>query len=155
MNIDESWLNETNFTRMMWCPPQTPATITARAISHRISLIAALDTEGCIYYSLTQANTDSDVMMIFLQHLVEQLDLERPSWRDDTLLLLDGAKYHLSSQVREYMRKLDLQVIWSGPYSYSTAPIETVFAALKFGELNPDRKPSGKKVSALLLILTF
>ena len=118
-------------------------------------MIAALDTEGCIYYSLTQANTDSDVMMIFLQHLVEQLDLERPSWRDDTLLLLDGAKYHLSSQVREYMRKLDLQVIWSGPYSYSTAPIETVFAALKFGELNPDRKPSGKKVSALLLILTF
>lgn len=53
LNIDESWLNETNFTRKIWCPPQTPATITQRAISHRISLIAALDTEGCVYYSLT------------------------------------------------------------------------------------------------------
>ena len=43
------------------------------------------------------------------------------------------------------MRKLELQVIWSGPYSYSTAPIEMVFAALKFGELNPDGKSTGKK----------
>ena len=53
------------------------------------------------------------------------------------------------------MRKLDLQIIWSGPYSYSTAPIETVFATLKFGELNPDRRGTGKKVSAFFLILTF
>jgi hypothetical protein len=27
LNIDESWLNETNFTRLMWCPPSTPRTI--------------------------------------------------------------------------------------------------------------------------------
>ena len=155
LNIDETWINDTNYTRMMWCPPQTPATMTTRPISYRISMIAALDTEGCIYYSLTQANTDSDVMMIFLIHLVEQLNLDRPSWRDETILLLDGAKYHTGSQVREYMRKLELEVIWSGPYSYSTAPIETVFAALKFGELNPDRKGTGKKVSAYIFILTL
>ena len=153
LNIDETWINETNFTRMMWCPAGTPATMTAKPISYRISMIAALDTEGCIYYSLTQANTDQNVMLIFLIHLVNQLDLERPSWRDDTILLLDGAKYHTGSIVREYMRKLDLQMIWSGPYSYSTAPIETVFAALKFNELNPDKKPTGKKVSLINLLL--
>ena len=155
LNLDETWVHNTNYTRMMWCPPQTPATMATRPISYRISMIAALDTEGRIYYSLTQANTNSDVMMVFLQHLVEQLDLESPSWRDDCVLLLDGARYHTGSQVREYLQKLEVQVIWSGPYSYSTAPIEMVFAALKLGEINPDRKPSGKKVSALLLILTF
>lgn len=85
-------------------------------------------------------------MMIYLIHLVNQLDQERSSWRDDTVLLLDGARYHTGSEVREYLRKLELQVIWSGPYSYSTAPIETVFSALKFGQLNQDRKPTGKKV---------
>jgi len=148
LNIDESWLNETNFTRKMWCPPQSPATVQTRPISYRIALIAALDTEGCIYYSLTQANTDQNVMMVFLEYLVEQLDLTRPSWRDDTVLLLDGARYHTGSAVREYLRKLELDVIWSGPYSYSTAPIEMVFGALKFSELNPDRKPTGKRVSA-------
>ena len=85
-------------------------------------------------------------MMIYLIHLVNQLDQERSSWRDDTVLLLDGARYHTGTEVREYLRKLELQVIWSGPYSYSTAPIETVFSALKFGQLNQDRKPTGKKV---------
>jgi len=91
-------------------------------------------------------------MMIFLIHLVNQLDQERSSWRDDTVLLLDGARYHTGSEVREYLRKLDLQVIWSGPYSYSTAPIETVFSVLKFGQLNQDRKPTGKKVFQLIFL---
>ena len=86
-------------------------------------------------------------MLAFLVHLVKQLDLERPSWRDDTIILLDGAKYHTGSKVREYMRKLELEVIWSGPYSYSTAPVETLFATLKLGELNSDRRGTGKKVS--------
>ncbi len=58
LNIDETWIHDTNYTRMMWCPPQTTATMSAKPISYRISMIAALDSEGCIYYSLTQANTD-------------------------------------------------------------------------------------------------
>ena len=48
------------------------------------------------------------------------------------------------------MRKLELEVIWSGPNSYSTAPIETVFATLKFGELNPEKKPTGKRLLDLI-----
>ena len=148
LNIDESWLNETNFTRQMWCPSKAPATITQKAISHRLSLIAALDTEGNVYYSLTQANTDQNVMLAFLLHLVNQLDLERPSWREDTVILLDGARYHTGANIREYLRKLRLDVIWSAPYSYSTAPIELVFGALKLGELNPEQQGTGKKVSA-------
>ena len=66
-------------------------------------------------------------------HLVEQLDLEHPSWRDDTAILLDGAKYHNGLEIREYMRKMEISVIWSAPYSYDAAPCELVFAHLKFG----------------------
>ena len=85
--------------------------------------------------------------MTFLCHLAKQLDSERPSWREDTVILLDGARYHTGACIREYMRKLELDVIWSAPYSYSTAPIELLFGSLKFGELNPENKPAGKKVS--------
>jgi len=36
-------------------------------------MIAALDTDGKVYVSLTQFNTDSDVMLMFLSRLANQL----------------------------------------------------------------------------------
>ena len=86
-------------------------------------------------------------MLVFLKHLVELLDKEMPSWRDDVVLLLDGARYHTGSGIREYMRKMELSVIWLGPYSYDAAPIEKVFGILKFGEINREKWPTGKRVS--------
>ena len=48
-------------------------------------------------------------------------------------------------EMREYFHKMEVNVIYSGPYSYSAAPIETLFSALKRGNLNPENKPTGKK----------
>ena len=145
INIDESWINDTNFTRKMWCPTDAAATITQRAVTPRLTLIAALDTEGRLYYALTHANTDSDVLLVFMKHLMRQLDSENPSWAENTVFLLDGARYHTVEEMREYLRKLQVQIIYSGPYSYAAAPIEMVFGALKRGELNPERRSTGKK----------
>ena len=61
------------------------------------------------------------------------------------MLLLDGAPYHTGSKVREYLQKLQIDVIWSGPYSYDAAPCEFVFAHLKLGELNIQQQATGKK----------
>jgi len=58
INIDESWISETYFTRRLWLPPNSPGTVSLKPVSHRLSLITALDTEGRLYYSLTQAATD-------------------------------------------------------------------------------------------------
>ena len=102
----------------------------------RLSLIAALDTDGRVYFTLTHANTDSDVMLVFMRHLIMQLDREDPDWKKKTVFLLDGVRYHTSEEMREYLRKMELRVIYSGPYSYSAAPIELLFGGLKLGELN-------------------
>ena len=77
--------------------------------------------------------------------MVDQLDISLPSWRDDCIFLLDGVSYHTGSKVREYMRKLQLDVCWSAPYSYDAAPIEKVFGHLKLGELNTEQQKTGKK----------
>ena len=106
LNVDESWLNETSFTRRIWCPADAAGTVPLRTMSPRISLIAALDTEGCVYFSLTQTNTDQHVMLVFLRHLAGKLDEETPGWREDTVLLLDGATYHTGEEIRDYMRKM-------------------------------------------------
>ena len=136
INVDESAFSETNYTRYMWCKPRDSGTFTAKSITPRLSLIAALDTLGNVYYSLSQVNTDSDAMMLFMTHLTRQLDIENADWREKTIFLFDGATYHTSEEMKEYFRKLEVQVIFSGPYSYSAAPIENLFAGLKRGELN-------------------
>ena len=50
---------------------------------------------------------------------------------------------------------MKLPVIYSGPYSYSTAPIELVFGALKLGDLNPERQSTGKKYVLPVFSVTF
>lgn len=66
INIDETWFNETNFIYKMWTSPNAPATVCETSVAPRVAMIAALDSDGQIYFSLTHANTDSSIMMLFL-----------------------------------------------------------------------------------------
>ena len=111
----------------------------------RLSVIAAVDNKGNVWYSLTQANTDSEVLLLFLRHLSEKLDLQRANWREDTVVLLDGAKYHTSVQMREYLRVLGIRTCYSGPYSFDGAVCELLFSGLKLGELNTNNERTGKR----------
>jgi len=58
INIDETWLNETNFVRKMWCDVDNNQSISLKSINPSLSMIAALDNEGRIYFSLSHASTD-------------------------------------------------------------------------------------------------
>ena len=80
--MDESWINETNFTRKMWCPSDAAGTITLRAVIPRLALLTALDTQGRVYFAMTHANTDSDLMMVFMRYLIQVLDREDPNWQE-------------------------------------------------------------------------
>ena len=84
-------------------------------------------------------------MITLLRHLTRHLDRESPGWEQDSVLLLDNASWHVSDQMKERIARMNLPVIFSGPYSYSAAPAELVFAALKVGDLNPTKLPTGKR----------
>jgi len=58
INIDETWLNQSNFVRKIWCPSKSTATIPLKSINPSLSMIAALDNEGRIYFSLNHSSTD-------------------------------------------------------------------------------------------------
>ena len=66
LNVDESWLNEVSFQRKIWFPKDRPSTVTRQAVAPRVSLIAAMDTEGRVWFSLSHANTDQKIMLVFL-----------------------------------------------------------------------------------------
>ena len=67
-------------------------------------MLAAIDTEGQVYVGLTQVNTDSEIMSSFLYRLSLVLDREDPHWRDKSILVLDGARYHTSIATRTMLR---------------------------------------------------
>ena len=69
INVDESWVSETDYNRRMWCSSDASCTVTERSINPRLALITTLDTDGRVYFALTHAITDSDVMELFLIHL--------------------------------------------------------------------------------------
>ena len=58
VNIDETWINETNFSRKAWLQTSSPGTEPLKPVSPSLSMIAALDTEGQVYFALSHAATD-------------------------------------------------------------------------------------------------
>ena len=73
------------------------------------------------------------------------LDIDQPGWQDNTVFLLDNATYHWSSDTQQALRIMGLQVIYSGSYSFSAAPAETLFSQLKQVDINPDNRATGKR----------
>ena len=96
-----------------------------------------MDNRGPLYYAMTQTNTHSDIICLFMRDLMDILDLESPGWKEDTILLLDGARYHTSTDTKAFLRESQVQYAFTAPYSFTSSPIEKVFAALKYGNLNP------------------
>ena len=85
------------------------------------------------------------MMTLFLLHLTKILDSETPDWKDSTIILFDNASYHRSQETKVVLKKLDLKVIYSGPYAFSASAIELLFGSLKVGEINPESQTTSKR----------
>ena len=53
----------------------------------------AICTDGKLYSSLYQVNTDAKVFCLFISKLSAVLSKEDRNFRDSTILMIDGAKY--------------------------------------------------------------
>ena len=107
-------------------------------------MITGIDTNGHIYLSLVQSNSNSKIMEIFFHKLVKVLDKERKSWREDTVVLLDNAPYHAAPATLKVFTELRIPVLFTGPHSYDAAPCELFFAAFKRADINPRKVKTGK-----------
>ena len=48
INVDESWIADTTYYYKLWLPKDEAATIPMKPVSPRVSVIAAIDTDGKI-----------------------------------------------------------------------------------------------------------
>ena len=85
-NIDESWINEVDFQRRKWHDRTESNSLPRKTVSPRLSLLAAIDTEGSLYMAITTVNTTSEVVCLFVKQLVNALELEDPNFREKTVL---------------------------------------------------------------------
>ena len=58
LNVDETWLGMSDFRRRKWQAPGSSNSVNAFSMTQRVSLIVGVDTEGNVYLSLTQSNTN-------------------------------------------------------------------------------------------------
>ena len=145
LNVDETWLGMSDFRRMKWQAPGTTNSFPKIEVQPRVTMILGLDTLGNVYVSLAQANSNSQMMELYFRALAQRLDQQRPQWRRDTVIIVDGAKYHQSRDFLQVAAELRLPYMLLGPHSYDAAPCELVFAHFKKADINPRHVPSGKK----------
>ena len=125
--------------------PGTTNSVAKLEVAPRITLILGLDSRGNVYLTLAQANSNSQMMELYFRALAAKLDQERPNWRRDTVIFVDGAKYHQSADFLPVAAELRLPYMVLGPHSYDAAPCELVFAHFKRADVNPRKVPTGKK----------
>ena len=104
----------------------------------------AIDNHGAIYASLTQVNTNSTIMGLYIRELVKQLDSEDLNWRRYTIILHDGAAYCRSQAFLKVLKELHVPWMISSPHSYNISWVELLFGAIKTGVLNPNDEATGK-----------
>ena len=145
LNIDETWIDMSDFRRMKWKPKNSTNSNPIFMVWPRISMILGMDTLGNVYVTLTQSNSNQQVMELFFKDLVQKLDKERSNWRKNTIVVLDNASYHKSNIALKMYEALRIPVMFTGPHSYDAVPAELFFAQFKSVNLNPDHLPMGKK----------
>ena len=74
LNCDQTWLAMSDFRRRKWRPHRHTNSVAKLTVSPRVSVIAAMDTEGEVYISLLQSNTNGEIMILFFKHLIKKLD---------------------------------------------------------------------------------
>lgn len=145
VNIDETWLGMSNFKRMRWAPIGKANSMPKKNLQPRISMIVGLDTNGQVYTALLQANSNSSIMELFFTHFIRLMNGKDRYWRQNTILLLDGAPYHTSKQMLEFYEEHQLPIMFTAPHSYAASPVELFFAHFKRADINPAQLPLGKK----------
>ena len=69
MNIDESWLSNTDLRAMKWGFRGQSNNLEKKTLNPRISLMVGIDTLGNVYYSVSQSNNNSKMMEVFFKEL--------------------------------------------------------------------------------------
>ena len=155
INIDETWIDYVDFRRRSWKLPGQSNSIAVKQVMPRLSLIVAVSSNGDVYASMLQSNMDSGNFSMFVRHLSNILDQGASNWREKTIITMDGAPYHMSSESMAIYKSLDLPIMFNPPHAYNVSPAELVFAAVKSKNLNLGGLKTSKSNFHNVMVIIF
>ena len=92
-------------------------------------MITGLDTNGKVYVSLVQANSNTSMMELFFKSLIQKLDAQDAAWRTKTVIMLDNAPYHSSKEMMANYEKMRIPIIFTGPHSYVSLSFDIIWCS--------------------------
>ena len=93
INLDQTWLSDTNFLRRKWRFRGQVNSQPSNSVAPRVGIQMAICTSGKLYCSMAQVNTDTKVFCLFMTKLAAFLNKEEQGSVGKCLLLIDGARY--------------------------------------------------------------
>jgi transposase len=96
-----------------------------------------VSSKGEAFFTINNGITNKYTILYFILKLVEHLDSRNKHWRSKVIFMLDNASYHKSKLMRGFLSRLNIPLMFLGPYHFKMAPIEIFFAYIKNRDLNP------------------
>ena len=129
------WIDETtlksgpNYGRTWSKVGETPVVPTEGSPS-TLNVIGALSIDGKFIGMSYETNTNSDVVVAFLEHINQVLS-------GKVIAIMDNAAYHKSGAVKSFAAKWQglFEIVYQPPYCPETNPVEIVWAYLKSKKL--------------------
>lgn len=137
--LDESSLKSGPNYGRTWAPIGSTPVVPVEGSPQKLNVIGALTTEGKFFGMSYEMQTNSDVVVSFLEHLNQTID-------GKIILIMDNASYHKSACVQEFAQKWEgwIEIVYQPPYCPETNPVELVWANLKSKKLS-NRMTRGKE----------
>ena len=129
--VDESAISPTKISTWCWQKKAELAPL-LRDTYTRINVIAAHVFKGKYALMLKKGPTRSEHVIRFIELLDQRMkELFGEEYRQHTILVLDNAKVHTSSETRGYLRQKGLATLMLPAYSPELNKAEHIFQSLK------------------------
>ena len=126
--IDESGLQLSNNNYYSWIQKDEILIGGAKnKLNERLNLVLGINDEKVIHMLLTYDNINSEKMIEFFKELIKKIN----DSKNDYLLIMDNAKYHLNEEIKKLILNNKMKVLLNCPYYSMFNAIEYQFRSLK------------------------
>ena len=131
IQIDEFTVSRNSYPRMSWCQLGISCYVTQHLIQEKFNVISAISNSDVELAVITKRNTNRDV---FLEFIVKLISVLREKYKKQILRIIltwDGARYHLVSEVNEFIKKEGVMMVQTIAYTPEFSAVEIFINCVK------------------------